>query len=114
MSLNIVLYEVAISLILCTSAGVDYVSTTAVITFPPGSGPGRRDCISIPIIDDFILEDDETFSVAVQSLSGARPVQDVPSRLVISPNTTLVTITDDESEEIVHAHTVSHTYTHLV
>lgn len=76
---------------------MDYVDTTATLTLPTGSGPGTCDCVPIPIIDDFIFEDEETFSVVIQSIDS----QNVPSQLTISPSTALVTITDNESENII-------------
>lgn len=98
--------------VLLTPAGVDYLSTTATLTFPAGSGPGTVDCISVQIIDDFILEDVETFGVVVQSIEsslgpGSPPIQNI----LVTQSSTLVTITDDESEEIAHSCIPTHYYT---
>lgn len=94
-------------MILFTSADVDYVDTRTTLTFPAGTGPGTRDCISVQILDDLIVEDVETFSVRIYSIVPSAGVElptneDIYSRIdIISPHATLF-ITDNESENTAH------------
>ena len=58
----------------CTNIGpADYTSTTQAVTFSAGTVPGgfgSRQCINIPIIDDILVENPESFSVSASSTNG--------------------------------------------
>ena len=45
-----------------SSAGADFIPITQIAYFPPGSEPGNRTCVSIPIIDDSLQEGTEGFT----------------------------------------------------
>ena len=65
------------------SAGADYTATSGTLTFPVGGAPTQT--ISVPILDDAVFEDSETFTV---TLSGA-------TNGIIADGTGLGTILDD-------------------
>ena len=64
---------------------IDYLNDTINLTFMSGP-PGQRQCIEISIIDDLILENEETFTVSLTADPGIN----------ISPAIATVTITDDD------------------
>ena len=66
----------------------DFSSLMDQLTFNPGSGL-QRDCATITVGSDTTLEDDESFSVVLTTTD-----PDVS----ISRNTTVVTITNDDSK----------------
>ena len=66
----------------------DFQSLMDQLTFNSGSGL-QRDCATITVGSDTILEDDESFSVVLTTTD---------PDVTISPNTAVVTITDDGSK----------------
>ena len=66
----------------------DFQSLMDQLTFNSGSGL-QRDCATITVGSDTILEDDESFSVVLTTTD---------PDVTISPNTAVVTITDDDSK----------------
>ena len=42
---------------------MDFTPVAKIVYFPPGSGPRNRTCVSIPIIDDSVVEQTEFFSL---------------------------------------------------
>ena len=66
----------------------DFLLLTNQLTFNPGNGL-QRDCATITVGSNTILEDDESFSVELTTTD---------PDVTISPNTAVVTITDDESK----------------
>jgi hypothetical protein len=50
------------------TAGADYTSTNATLTFDPGT---RQKTITVPLLNDSSVEGNETFKVALESVSGA-------------------------------------------
>ena len=62
--------------------GVDYTRRTVVLTFDPITS---RSCTDIPIINDDVPEDDETFTVTVTDTG-----------INITPDIGIVTIVDDD------------------
>ena len=66
----------------------DFLSLVEQLTFIPGNG-FRQNCATITVGSDTILEDDESFSVVLTTTD---------PDVTISPNTTVVTITNDDSK----------------
>ncbi|HYC58411.1 MAG TPA: Calx-beta domain-containing protein [Thermoanaerobaculia bacterium] len=66
------------------SAGTDYTTTNTVLTFAAGD---TSENIIVPIVNDFVAEGAETFSVAL----------DTPVNASIANGTATVTIVDDDS-----------------
>ena len=66
------------------SGGEDYTSITMVLTF---DGSNTRGCSDVPITDDVIYEDDETFSVTLTTGDGD---------VTLEPDSGVVTITDED------------------
>jgi Calx-beta domain/Beta-propeller repeat len=60
------------------TAGGDYVATSATLTFPPGGTPTsiRTRTFTIPIVQDTVAEDPETFTVTLGAPSGADLIGD--------------------------------------
>lgn len=46
-----------------SAAGVDFLPIAQITYFPPGSEPGHRSCVPIPIVDDSLEEQIETFTL---------------------------------------------------
>jgi hypothetical protein len=53
-------------------AGVDYTTTKATLTFPGGSASGSVQLAIVPLQDDALSEDNETFKVTLSAAKGAR------------------------------------------
>nr|WP_316829064.1 Calx-beta domain-containing protein [Pedobacter miscanthi] len=70
-------------------AGLDYVATSGKLNFPAGSAAGASLTFTVPIIDDNIVEGDETFSGIISNVSG--------NLVTIANGTATVTITDNDS-----------------
>ena len=66
----------------------DFQSLMDQLTFNSGSGL-QRDCATITVGSDTILEDDESFSVVLTTTD---------PDVTISPNTAVVTLTNDDSK----------------
>ena len=70
--------------------GTDFSTTNPVATFPVGAlAPG---CIEVDILPDTSVEGDHAFSVCLH------PGPIIPSLTVGTPDTTVVTITDDAND----------------
>ena len=72
-------------------AGNDYTGTSGTLTIPPGTSSG---VISVPIIDDDVAEDDETFTLTLSNPSNAALPGSGSSVAVIG------TIADDEKPRV--------------
>ena len=82
--MQIVVFNISI-----ISHSLDYILIPENVIFSPGmTGP---QCLSISITDDSILENDEVFAVVLSATD-----QDV----ILNPNTTSVTILDDDGNVI--------------
>jgi hypothetical protein len=68
-------------------AGEDYVSSSEVETFTSGSPNGSTRCVGISILDDDVLEGEQTF---VLTLTTSDP------DVMIRNNVTTITIIDNE------------------
>jgi hypothetical protein len=68
-------------------ADVDYTSVSSNETFAPTMAVSAMQCVNIPILDDYALGDDLTFTV---ELSTSDP------GVVFMNNVTTITITDDD------------------
>ena len=71
----------------------DYIGVTQPLTFSPGSG-SQQQCTDVVILDDDVIESDETFLVTLDTL-------DVSDREHVNFNpfaTSTVTITNDDSK----------------
>ena len=66
----------------------DFLLPTTQLTFNPGNGL-QRDCATIMVRSDTILEEDENFSVVLTTTD---------PDVTINPNTTVVTLTNDDSK----------------
>ena len=71
-----------------SAAPGDFLLVRNQLTFNPGSGL-QRDCATITVVSDTTLEDDESFSVVLTTTD---------PDVIISRNTTVVTITNDDSK----------------
>ena len=47
--------------------GVDYELDPTVLTFPNGSAQGDRQCVTVSVIDDVAVENNEYFHMALTS-----------------------------------------------
>ena len=74
-----------------TSDGADYIETVQNITFISGLGVGHDITISIPITEDNIAENNETFIVGSVIMSLSFNVR-------VHPGWATVLITDDDSK----------------
>jgi peptidoglycan/xylan/chitin deacetylase (PgdA/CDA1 family) len=72
------------------TAGSDYISTNGILTFVQGE---TSHTITIPILDDTIDEDNETFSISLSNPTNAT---------LGSPTTATLTIIDDDSAPQIH------------
>lgn len=68
------------------TAGSDYTATSAVLSFTNGE---TSKIISIPILQDTLVEGDETFFVSLTNATGGAQI--------IGPSSAVVTIVDDDS-----------------
>ena len=71
-----------------STAPDDFLLPANQLTFNPGNGL-QRDCATITVTSDTILEDDESFSVMLTTTD---------PDVTISPNTAVVTLTNDDSK----------------
>jgi hypothetical protein len=71
-------------------AGKDYIGTSS-ITLSWGDGDDSNRTLNISILDDNIIEGDETFSMTLTNATGGAAIGD--------PDTTVVTIVDDEGSK---------------
>jgi hypothetical protein len=77
------------------TSGSDYgVFGTQTVTFPAGSGNGATQPVTVDVLDDLLLEGDEDVDLQIDSVTG-------PGASIGAPSTHEVTITDDETVEVV-------------
>ena len=93
------LVEGSVSVTVTTTAGTatavsDYTTTTTVLGFN-GSPAGETQEFTVAIIDDSIVEGDETFSVSLSGLVGGRAAAEVDLT-----DTATVTITDNDTAAV--------------
>ena len=62
------------------SGGEDYNTSTDQIRFSNGSIKGDRQCFNITIVDDLLLERNETFHINVQAHAEDTPAEDIPNQ----------------------------------
>ena len=74
---------------MCSTAQSDYTLLDNTLQFPSGSGAEDNVCAMIAIITDVIVERNETFTVSLSTEN---------SNDMITPNATLLTITDDDGK----------------
>lgn len=67
----------------------DYINVSSNEVFEYGTSDGATRCVNIAIIDDELLEGNQTFTVTLTSLD---------SDVVLRDNMTTITITDNESQ----------------
>ncbi|WP_231582729.1 Calx-beta domain-containing protein [Pedobacter sp. BMA] len=53
------------------TAGLDYTATSGTLTFPAGSATGTTLTFTVPVIDDNLIEANETFSASISNVSTA-------------------------------------------
>ena len=63
------------------------------LTFPASSGVGARQCVFVPIVDDTVFEDTESFRLDLVLISG-QPV------ILGSPDSTIVSIFDNDRKAL--------------
>lgn len=68
-------------------AGSDYTNFSSTQIFTSGSANGTSKCVDITIIDDFALEEDQTFIVTLTTLE---------PHVILVVNETTITITDND------------------
>ena len=93
------LVEGSVSVTVTTTAGTatavsDYTTTTTVLGFN-GSPAGETQEFTVAIIDDSIVEGDETFTVSLSGLTGGRAIAGV----TLGPAAT-ITITDNDTAAV--------------
>ena len=78
------------SSVLLSAAGLDYMTVNQQLTFSPGN---MRQCADVPIMEDTIVETDETINLVATGVS-------LPpgGSISIGTGTSTVTIIDDDSE----------------
>ena len=72
--------------------GNDYVGFSLRLTFQAGSSGGSSQCTAVQILDDNLLEDDESFFLSTSL------VNPIPTGVVIGQSTATATIIDNESK----------------
>ena len=82
------MYVVMLKATFCFSADADFTAISVERSFSSGAAIGSSACVFISITDDGILEGSEVFIVNLLSIDS-----DVN---IVAPNTTTVTIIDDE------------------
>ena len=76
-----------------STAGVDFTPVAKIVYFPSGSGPRNRTCVSIPIIDDSIVEQSESLSLHLFVCDTA---------IVVTKDTATGIIMDNDSESFLN------------
>jgi YD repeat-containing protein len=72
-------------------AGSDYVATAGTLTFPSGTASGTTQTVTIPLVNDTLIEPTEAFSFKLSA----------PERAVLgTPNATSITIADNDLPSI--------------
>ena len=75
--------------------GVDYQSVSGTVTFPAGSAAGASQSVSIPILNDQIAEDDESFRVVLTGPTGGAVLGSPSSQTVTIAGVLTVCLTAD-------------------
>ena len=57
---------------LTATEGTDYRAATGTVTFPAGTASGGTRTGTVPLLDDSVLEGDQTFAVDLSGATGAR------------------------------------------
>ena len=76
-------------------AGGDYLTFSTTLTFPAGSGAGSSQCTLVQILDDDLVEDDESFMITATLVT---PNPDI----TVGQGSGTVTITYTHSEKNVY------------
>ncbi|MCX2576362.1 Calx-beta domain-containing protein, partial [Pedobacter sandarakinus] len=71
------------------TAGLDYTQTSGTLTFPAGSAAGTALTFTVPVIDDNMVEGNETFSASISNVSN--------SLITIANANATVTIIDNDA-----------------
>ncbi|WP_412468438.1 Calx-beta domain-containing protein [Pedobacter sp. KLB.chiD] len=71
------------------TAGTDYTATNGTLNFPAGAIAGTTLTFTVPIINDNVVEQNETFSATISHVSG--------TLVGIGTNTATITITNDDT-----------------
>lgn len=79
----------AVFLCLLSTAGSDYLQQDQQLTFEPSSTSQN---IIIPLVNDDVMEADETFTLSLAVAEGAQGVN------IASPASVEITITDDDGK----------------
>ena len=79
----------SVHIIVTAVAGSDYTPVSMPLEFPAGSSHGDTQCIDVVILDNSILEDNETFTVMLDVIT---------SHVMEGTSLTTVTIHDNDSE----------------
>ena len=85
-------YEILINGVL---ASEDFQVTTGTVTFEVSDGGGTHRDVWVPVIDDDLLEIDETFEIEL-SINEKSIGPDAPA-VQLNPGTSYITVTDNES-----------------
>ncbi len=72
---------VSIMYVICSAAPTDYTGTSADLTFDGGTD---RQCVTVPIINDDILEDTESFTASLTTSDSAVTLNPDLARVDIS------------------------------
>ena len=73
------------------AAGFDYAATAGTLTFPSGTASGSTQTVTIPLLNDTLIEPTEAFSFKLSA----------PERAVLgTPNATSITIADNDLPSI--------------
>ena len=83
---GIILYSLSITTADSAVAGSDYEMTTMNLAFPISSMDNDIQCLNITIMEDTLVEGDETFAVTLTTALGVTTGTDI----------TIITITDNE------------------
>ncbi|WP_316829641.1 Calx-beta domain-containing protein [Pedobacter aquatilis] len=70
-------------------AGLDYTATSGTLTFPANSPAGTTLTVTIPILEDLLVEPSETFTVGLSNVTGAD--------VAIGTSPATVTIVDNDT-----------------
>ncbi len=82
--------SIGIDVSMWISAGnKDYQLMTAQLRFSPSQ---EHQCLNITILDDTILESEEDFQVSLMT---------VMERVTLDPDTTTITVADDDGKQII-------------
>lgn len=71
-------------------AGFDYTETIGTLSWPAGDSSDKT--FDVPLIDDTLIEGDQTFQVALSNATGSEPI--------VAPSTAIVTIVDIEAGRV--------------